>query len=169
MPRERTTLRSSPQRGPATAMPTQRAADAQPRHAPARRRAACSAGSSRDDDVHGAEPLRAAPCAADTRGARARRRQHRQDDRQREQPRIVEATRRRDHGSGPRHAASSSSSDERERREYERPAKQLRVAHVRARPHRLALELIDLLVDALQRRGVARAEVAAARSSSRCR
>ena len=52
---------------------------------------------------------------------------------------------------------------ERERREVQRPAEELRVAHVRTRPHRLALELVDLLVDALQRRGVARAEIPAAR------
>ena len=44
----------------------------------------------------------------------------------------------------------------------ERPAKELGVAHVRARPHGLALELIDLLVDPLQRRGIARAVVPAA-------
>ena len=46
----------------------------------------------------------------------------------------------------------------------ERPAEELRESHVRSRLHGLALELIDLLVDALQSGSVAGAKIPAAGS-----
>src|SRR3954470_11829612 len=70
--------------------------------------------------------------------------------------------RRRESWQRPSPCAEQELDGECEEGNSKRPAEELREAHVRFRLHGLSLELIDLLVNALQRRGVSGPEVPAA-------
>ena len=152
MPLACCTVVSIPQRGPASATAPQRGRERRAATARSQGARIAAGGMRRATTIGGAQALRAARRrrwnASQSSSATAAR-----EGRARAKSAQGYSTMRA-HGSGPRQQRSSDLERERRERGAERPAELLGEVDVRARAHRLALEEVDLLVDALERRGV---------------